>query len=200
MQSGQVHIFGESPAQAWPRIAYVFQAPRLLPWKDALDNAAFGLELRRPNMSRQARRDRAAVELDRVGLGADLHKMPAVLSGGERQRVAIARALALDPQIILMDEPFSALDPRTRRRLRQQLVELWRDTGKTIVFVTHDIEEALELGTQIIVLSAKPARVQQSLAVHATRPRDPADPALQMARKVLLTVFDDAHSEPIEAS
>jgi NitT/TauT family transport system ATP-binding protein len=133
--------------------------------------------------------------LERVGLGSDLHKMPAMLSGGERQRVAIARALALDPEIILMDEPFSALDPRTRRRLRQQLVDLWRDTGKTIVFVTHDIDEALELATQVIAFSAKPAIVQQTLAIEAARPRDPADPALQLARRVLLTVFNDTGPE-----
>ena len=195
VQSGEVSIFGASPAEAWSRIAYVFQAPRLLPWKDALDNAAFGLELRQPGMRRHDRRARAAAELERVGLGRDLHKMPAMLSGGERQRVAIARALALDPEIILMDEPFSALDPRTRRRLRQQLVDLWRDTGKTIVFVTHDIDEALELATQVIALSAKPAVVQQELSIDAPRPRAVGDPKLQLARQVLLTVFDDARPE-----
>jgi NitT/TauT family transport system ATP-binding protein len=195
VQSGQVSIFGASPAESWSRIAYVFQAPRLLPWKNALDNAAFGLELRQPGLSRQDRRARAAAELERVGLGSDLHKMPAMLSGGERQRVAIARALALDPEIILMDEPFSALDPRTRRRLRQQLLDLWRDTGKTIVFVTHDIDEALELATQVIAFSAKPAVVQQSLAIDAARPRDVGDPALQLARRVLLSVFNDTGPE-----
>ncbi len=194
VQSGRVTVCGASPAQAWQRLAYVFQAPRLLPWKDALDNAAFGLELRRPGLTRRQRRDRAAMELERVGLGADLHKRPAMLSGGERQRVAIARAFALDPEIILMDEPFSALDPRTRRRLRQQLAELWRDTGKTIVFVTHDIDEALELATEVIAFSPKPATVQQVLRVGGAHPRDPADPALRLARDVLLGVFDDSTS------
>jgi len=194
VQSGQVSIFGASPATAWQRLAYVFQAPRLLPWKDALDNAAFGLEMRRPDMSRGDRRARAAAELERVGLGGDLHKMPAMLSGGERQRVAIARALAMDPEVILMDEPFSALDPSTRRRLRRQLIDVWRDTRKTIVFVTHDIDEALELSTKIIALSAKPARVRETLTIDAPYPRDPErDPSLTAARAILRGVFDASH-------
>ena len=93
----------------------------------------------------------ASEQLTKVGLANDMHKMPIVLSGGERQRVAIARALALKPEIILMDEPFSALDPNTRRILRLQLIELWKEIGNTIIFVTHDIDEALELGDRIFV-------------------------------------------------
>src|SRR5690242_21663831 len=139
-QGGRVTIEGRNSAENWQRLAYVFQSPRLLPWKNALDNAAFGLEMRRPDVDAAARRARASAELARVGLAADTHKMPGMLSGGERQRVAIARALALDPDIILMDEPFSALDHNTRSRLRRQLVDLWQETRKTILFVTHDID------------------------------------------------------------
>jgi len=189
-QDGSVRIEGLAPERAWDKLAYVFQSPRLLPWKNALDNAAFGLEMRRPDIDAAARRARASAELARVGLAADTHKMPGMLSGGERQRVAIARALALDPDIILMDEPFSALDHNTRTRLRQQIVDLWRETGKTILFVTHDIDEALFLADRIIVLSAKPATVREVVTVKAARPRDPErDPELKRQRAHLIEIF-----------
>jgi NitT/TauT family transport system ATP-binding protein len=195
-QDGDVRVEGLAPAQAWGRLAYVFQAPRLLPWKDALDNAAFGLEMRHPERSVAARRERAAAELSRVGLATDAHKMPAMLSGGERQRVAIARALALDPDIILMDEPYSALDHTTRARLRQQIVELWQQTGKTILFVTHDIDEALYLADRIVVLSNKPTRVSTIVTVTAGRPRDPeSDPELRRLRAELISVFRSIEDE-----
>jgi NitT/TauT family transport system ATP-binding protein len=190
VQEGTILVEGRRPAEAWERLAYVFQSPRLLPWKDALDNAAFGLEMRAPAMPAGERRGRAARQLERMGIGRDAHKMPSMLSGGERQRVAIARALALEPDIILMDEPFSALDPSTRARLRQQLVQLWQETGKTILFVTHDVDEALTLADRIIVLSPKPARVVQIIDVPAPRPRMVEnDPALRKARRELLDLF-----------
>jgi NitT/TauT family transport system ATP-binding protein len=192
VERGTVTVEGRTPAEAWERLAYVFQSPRLLPWKDALDNAAFGLEMRHPKLRREQRRARAAAELERMGLGADMHKMPAMLSGGERQRVAIARALALDPGIILMDEPFSALDPNTRVRLRQQLVELWQETAKTILFVTHDVDEALFLADRIVVLSPKPARVVRTVTVGAGRPRQvETDGALRELRREILSIFDE---------
>jgi NitT/TauT family transport system ATP-binding protein len=192
VERGTVVVDGRTPGQAWKRLAYVFQSPRLLPWKDALDNAAFGLELRHPGMSRAERRAKAAAQLKRMGLGADMHKMPSMLSGGERQRVAIARALALDPDIVLMDEPFSALDPNTRVRLRQQLVELWEETGKTILFVTHDVDEALFLADRIVVLSPKPARVVRTLPVNAPRPRQvETDAGLRAMRREILALFDE---------
>lgn len=187
---GVVSVAGGPPRESWDRIAYVFQSPRLLPWKDALDNAAFGLEMRRPQMTVAERRDRARRELVRVGLGADMAKMPSMLSGGERQRVAIARALALDPNIILMDEPFSALDPNTRRHLRQQLLELWAGSGTTIVFVTHDVDEALGLADRVVLLTKKPAVVAAEVLITAKRPRDLANnPELQKHRRALLDLF-----------
>jgi NitT/TauT family transport system ATP-binding protein len=190
---GEVFVEGRPPAEMWMRLAYVFQSPRLLPWKDALDNAAFGLEMRRPEIARAERRELAARQLERVGLGADTHKMPAMLSGGERQRVAIARALALEPEIILMDEPFSALDPNTRRRLRAQIIELWKETGRTIVFVTHDVDEALELADRIVLLDTKPARVRAIVEPAAERPRDvDHDPALREQKRDLLALFREA--------
>ena len=198
-QGGVVTVDGRSPAETWERLAYVFQSPRLLPWKDALDNAAFGLEMRNPNMSVADRRDRAARQLARVGLSADRHKMPAMLSGGERQRVAIARAMTLDPDIILMDEPFSALDPNTRTRLRNQLVELWQGSGKTVVFVTHDVDEALFLAERIIVMCAKPARVVETVTVDAPRPRQiESDPNLRRQRRDLLELFATIEKTHVE--
>ena len=198
-QGGRVTIEGRDSAENWGRLAYVFQSPRLLPWKDALDNAAFGLEMRHPEMVAGERRERAARQLARVGLSADSHKMPSMLSGGERQRVAIARAMALDPDIILMHEPFSALDPNTRVRLRRQLVELWQETGKTIVFVTHDVDEALFLADRIIVLSPKPARVVEIVQVTAPRPREiETDPELRRQRRALLDLFGTLENKDVE--
>ena len=194
-----MRVGGEAPALAWARIAYVFQSPRLLPWKTVLDNAAFGLEMRQPRLPRAERRARAEVQLRRVGLGRHLDKMPSMLSGGERQRVAIARALALEPEIILMDEPFSALDPSTRVSLREQLVELWQETRKTIVFVTHDIDEALFLAERVVLLQGRPAVVARTLRVTAARPRDvDHDPPLRAMRADLLAAFGSFEPDAAE--
>jgi NitT/TauT family transport system ATP-binding protein len=143
---------------------------------------------------------RARELLALVGLARDAEKYPSMLSGGERQRVAIARALAVDPRIILMDEPFSALDVNTRRRLRAELVSIWQQTGKTVVFVTHDIEEALVLADRILLLSNKPTRVLETLAVTAPRPRDIAGSEdLQRQRARLHELFTQLEAEPAAA-
>ncbi len=170
--SGKITISGKPPSECWQQMAYVFQNPRLLPWKNTLDNAAFGLEMRHPNISKERRNEIALKQLKKVGLANDIKKMPLMLSGGERQRVSLARALALEPEIILMDEPFSALDPNTRRLLRSQLVQLWQDIGMTIIFVTHDIDEALELGDKIIVLGTRPSKVEKIITPKEKRPRN----------------------------
>ncbi|MGI9334803.1 MAG: ABC transporter ATP-binding protein [Gammaproteobacteria bacterium] len=188
--SGRVSVNGRSPADGWQQLAYVFQSPRLAPWRDALGNVALAMELRFDKMDRAAREARAAELLELVGLGGDRHKFPAMLSGGERQRVSIARALAVDPQIILMDEPFSALDLNTRRRLRIEMTSIWERTGKTIVFVTHDIEEALVLADRIVLLSNKPTRVLEEIEIRTPRPRDLDESAqLRTHRDRLHTLF-----------
>ena len=115
--------------------------------------------------------ERSQQLLNMVGLQKDMKKFPSMLSGGERQRVAIARALAVDPKIILMDEPFAALDLNTRQRLRSELISIWNQTKKTIIFVTHDIDEALLLADRIVLLSDKPTRVIQTIEVKDERPR-----------------------------
>ena len=168
---GRVTVEGRSPAEAWEQIAYVFQAPRLVPWRTALGNVMLAKELRFGRGNKREREEQCRALLDLVGLAKDADKYPRMLSGGERQRVAIARALAVDPKIILMDEPFAALDLNTRRRLRAEVVAIWEKTGKTIVFVTHDIDEALVLADRVILMSNKPTRVMETIAIATPRPR-----------------------------
>jgi NitT/TauT family transport system ATP-binding protein len=183
---GDVTVDGRSPHAAWSDIAFVFQSPRLVPWRTALGNVLLGSELRSGGGERASRTARAKELLALVGLVKDAHKYPSMLSGGERQRVAIARALAVDPQIVLMDEPFSALDPNTRQRLRAEMERVWQTTGKTVVFVTHDVDEALQLADRIIVLSGKPTRVLEVVTVDAPRPRAPARGDLAEQRRRLM--------------
>ena len=168
---GEVRVDRRAPDQAWQEIAYIFQSPRLVPWRDALGNVVLGMELRFDRMPRAEMEQRARELLDLVGLASDMGKFPSMLSGGERQRVAIARALSVDPKIVLMDEPFSALDLNTRRRLREEIVSIWRKTEKTIVFVTHDIDEALVLADRVLLLSNKPTRILDTIEIAEDRPR-----------------------------
>ena len=148
-QAGTIAVNGMSPADAWASMAYVFQSPRLVPWRNAIDNVVLGAELRYRRPDRSALKTKAVELLTLLGLSQDAEKYPAMLSGGERQRVAIARALIVEPDIILMDEPFSALDLKTRERLRAEIIAIWSRTKKTIIFVTHDVEEALLLADPV---------------------------------------------------
>ncbi len=186
---GRIAVDGRAPRDAWPEIAFVFQSPRLVPWRTALDNVLLGSELRFGAGDRVRRKARATDLLSLVGLAGDAGKYPSMLSGGERQRVAIARALAVDPKIILMDEPFSALDPNMRSRMRIEMEHIWLETGKTVVFVTHDIDEALQLADRTIVLSNKPSRVIDIIELETPRPRALADRALDTHRQKLVKLF-----------
>ncbi|MFJ5553381.1 ABC transporter ATP-binding protein [Streptomyces sp. NPDC093225] len=141
----------------------VFQQYALLPWRTALGNVAFGLEA--TGVPRRERADRAREFLDLVGLAGFEDRHPHELSGGMRQRVAIARSLAYDPDVLLMDEPFAALDAQTREALQDELLRIWRRTGKTVVFITHGIEEAVYLGQRVAVLTSRPGRVKQVVPV-----------------------------------
>ena len=134
VDAGRIAVDGLTPQNAWPEIAFVFQSPRLVPWRTALDNVLLGSQLRFGGGDKDRRRARATELLTLVGLAGDARKYPSMLSGGERQRVAIARALAVDPKIVLMDEPFSALDPNMRSRMRVEMERIWIETGKTVVF------------------------------------------------------------------
>jgi NitT/TauT family transport system ATP-binding protein len=148
--------------------------------------------------------ERARELLALVGLADSAAKYPLMLSGGERQRVAIARALAVDPSIVLLDEPFSALDPNTRRRLRAEIERIWLQTRKTILFVTHDIDEALILADRIVLLSNKPTRVLEEIRVAAPRPRAQADlaadPSLAAIKQRLQDLFRSLEPQPTRES
>jgi NitT/TauT family transport system ATP-binding protein len=150
-------------------LALVFQDSRLLPWRSVADNVAFGLE--GGGLSRAARRDKAMAALSIVGLADLASRWPHQLSGGQRQRVSLARALAVDPEVLLMDEPFSALDAITRESLQDELIRIREATGKTILFVTHDIDEALYLADRVIVLAGAPGRMVADHVIDAPRPR-----------------------------
>ncbi len=175
--SGGTVRYGDRTAAATldaGKIGLVFQEPTLLPWRTALGNAAFLCEMARRPWTRREAKERGRAMLDLVGLGAAADKFPHQLSGGMRQRVAIARALAVDPDILLMDEPFAALDAIARARMGHKLLDIWQRTGKTVVFVTHAIEEAVLLSDEIHLMGIGPGRILDSLPVGLGRPRPPA--------------------------
>jgi NitT/TauT family transport system ATP-binding protein len=167
--AGRVTVGGEVVAEADPRLGLVFQEPRLLPWRHALDNVLFPLEL--AGVEREDRRRRAQAMLDLVGLAGFGDAYPHQLSGGMRQRVAIARALIREPAVLLLDEPFSALDALTRERFNLELLALWERTATTIVLVTHSIPEAVFVADRVLVLSHRPASVVADVPVELPRPR-----------------------------
>jgi len=157
-----------------PRIGLVFQEPRLLPWRSAADNITYPLEL--AGWSPERRAERLTALTDLVDLDpAVTSSRPSELSGGTRQRVALARALALEPAVLLLDEPFSALDALTRERFDLELLRLWERAAATIVLVTHSISEAILIADRVAVLSARPARIVADIAVELPRPRTIAD-------------------------
>jgi NitT/TauT family transport system ATP-binding protein len=147
----------------------VFQQANLLPWRTARRNVEFGLELQ--GLSRSQRADRATELLELVGLGGFANHYPHQMSGGMQQRIGLARALAIDPAVLLMDEPFSALDAQTREVLQKELLRIHGETRKTVLFVTHDLDEALFLSDRVVILAANPGRVKQIIDIPFERPR-----------------------------
>jgi NitT/TauT family transport system ATP-binding protein len=166
---GSVLAFDSTVAGPEPRIGLVFQEPRLLPWRDVLANVAFPLEL--AGVGRTEREHRAREVLHLTGLDGFAEAYPDQLSGGMAQRAALARALAPEPDVLLLDEPFSALDAMTRERLDDELLRLWAETGSTIVLVTHSISEAVFLSDRVLVMSPRPGRIVAEIPVDAPRPR-----------------------------
>jgi len=169
--AGRILIDDQPVGDADQRVGLVFQEPRLLPWRTTIDNVAFPLEL--AGIARAERRERARTLLELVGVAAFAEAYPHQLSGGMRQRVAIARALVRDPEILLLDEPFSALDALTRERFNAELLDLWQRTGTAIVLVTHSISEAIYVADEVVVLSSSPGRVLARVQVPLGRPRTP---------------------------
>jgi NitT/TauT family transport system ATP-binding protein len=166
---GEVRIAGRRVEGPGPDRGVMFQDAALFPWLTVEQNVEFGLKEQR--VPRRQRKQRAAAYLSMVGMTRFAHAMVHELSGGMRQRVALARALALEPHILLMDEPFGALDARTREVLQAELVAIWHETHKTIVFVTHDMTEAVRLASRVVLLRARPAQVSRSVDIEPLLPR-----------------------------
>jgi NitT/TauT family transport system ATP-binding protein len=198
---GQVTVDGIPPRDAAKRriIGLTFQEATLLPWKNALENAAFLLESADASITRADAMAKAAAMLKLVDLDGAEKKMPSQLSGGMRQRVAIARALALDPQVLLMDEPFGALDAITREEMSRSLVDIWERTGKTVVLVTHSIDEAVFLSGEVHVMGTNPARIIETLPIALALPRNDdtfAEPAFKAAEKRLRSLLFEGKRRP----
>ncbi|MCB1910138.1 MAG: ABC transporter ATP-binding protein [Rhodocyclaceae bacterium] len=169
--SGTVRVFGEPLVGMNPHAGYMFQAESLMPWRTALDNVIVGLEFR--GVPRAEATARGQDWLQRVGLGAHGHRYPHQMSGGMRKRAALAQTLIMNPKIILMDEPFSALDIQTRQLMENELLDIWSADRKSVLFITHDLEEAISLSDRVIVLSAGPGTHPiGEFSIDLPRPRD----------------------------
>jgi NitT/TauT family transport system ATP-binding protein len=180
---GRISIDGVQVRGPGPDRLLVFQEPALFPWLTVRQNLVFPLRAR--GLSRAEARERAETFIPWVQLEGFEDALPHQLSGGMRMRVQLARALAMDPAVLLMDEPFAALDAQTRSAMHQLLQRIWLRDRKTVVFVTHDVREALVLGDRVVVMAARPGRVLEDLEVGLPRPRDPDDEALvEMSRRI----------------
>jgi len=183
--SGAIRLDNETIAGPHPSIGIVFQEPRLLPWLSVADNVAFGLA----DVSAPERKARVGHALEKIGLGEHAKRWPRDLSGGQQQRVAIARAFVANPKVLLLDEPFSALDAFTRASLHEQLLGLWEETRPTVVLVTHDVHEAVTLADRTVVMQPKPGRIFDELPMSLARPRDRAGlPFETSVRRVLMAL------------
>jgi NitT/TauT family transport system ATP-binding protein len=188
--AGTITLDGEAIDGPGPERAMVFQDHALFPWLSAAENIAFGLEM--AEMPKSERDDRVAAVLKAVHLPRAGKKLVHELSGGMRQRVAIARALVLDPAILLMDEPFAALDAQTRTLLHVHLQDLWCTTHKTILFVTHSVGEAVRLADRVVILHANPGRIRKEIAIDLAHPRDFDSPEVgDLVRMIRAEIEDE---------
>lgn len=192
--SGEVMMDGQPVAGPGRDRVVIFQEAALFPWLNVQDNVEFGLAA--AGASRAERVDKAMQYLRLVRLGSFRRAFVHELSGGMKQRVALARALALEPQVLLMDEPFAALDAQTRDSLHDELQDIWAQTGKTILFVTHNVREALVLGDRVLLMSARPGRIKREFKCELPRPRHIEDHALVDATR---QVLDDLREEVLKA-
>lgn len=187
LTSGTIESHGQVVTEPNSDRSLIFQESSLYPWLSVVDNVSFGLKLR--GMGKSERRAAAAEILRRVGLGGFLEKRPDELSGGMRQRAAVARALAMQPSVLLMDEPFAALDVQTRAKLQDFLIQIWRDSKASILFVTHHIDEAIALADRVVVFTARPGRIKTIVPIDLPRPRDQRSPQLRELRDHLIDVL-----------
>lgn len=201
--AGTIAVDGVPVTRPGRNRGFVFQQPSLLPWRNARQNVEFGLELM--GKRRAERSEHALALLELVGLGHAADQYPHQLSGGMQQRIGLARALAIEPKILLMDEPFSALDAQTREVLQAELLRIREETGKTTLFVTHDLDEAIYLSDRIVVLAARPGRVRKIITVPFSRHR-PSLPELrgdlqfQQIRAEIWSLIRGPAPEPAEAA
>ncbi|MEM0343335.1 MAG: ABC transporter ATP-binding protein [Thermoplasmata archaeon] len=187
--SGQVLVNGKDVERFRPRVGMVFQEFALFPWRSARRNVEFGLEIKR--VPEQKRAEISSRYLDLVGLSGFEDAHPHELSGGMKQRVAIARALAHDPAVLLMDEPFGSLDAQTRNLMQKELLRIWSATSKTVLFVTHSVDEAVFLADRIVVMTARPGRVRETIEVGLPRPRDRTSADFISVRGKVLAELDE---------
>jgi sulfonate transport system ATP-binding protein len=183
---GRILLDGEAVTQPHEKIGMIFQEPRLLPWLTVADNVGFGLE-HRPKREREGL---AAAALVRVGLTDKAKMWPRELSGGQAQRVAIARALVPHPEVLLLDEPFSALDAFTRADLQDHLLDLWADLRPILILVTHDVDEAVVLADRIMVMRPQPGRIYEEIVSDLPRPRDRQSAAFDFVKRRVLAALD----------
>ena len=183
---GAIRVDGEAVAAPHPAIGLIFQEPRLLPWLTVEKNIAFGID-QLPQDEQDRRVEQALSLIGLEGYGA---RLPKELSGGQAQRVAIARALVTKPKVLLLDEPFSALDPITRHDLHGQMIALWKAYRPTLVMVTHDADEAVKLADRIVVMAPRPGRIADEITIVSGRPRDHLDDSFSMARRRVLAALD----------
>ncbi|NHN28513.1 ABC transporter ATP-binding protein [Paenibacillus agricola] len=188
-QQGTITVNGKPCNTPGPDRVVVFQEHALFPWLTVLDNVAFGLKQK--GIPKKQREEMALEQIKSVHLSRFADRYPHELSGGMKQRAAIARALAMDPEILLMDEPFAALDEQTRLILHKELEEIWMRTKKTILFITHNIREAVILSDRVLVMSTRPGTIKKEFNVQAARPRDSADPVLRHTENSIMDVLAD---------
>ena len=194
--SGEIKINGQTVEKPSMKYVTIFQNYGLLPWRTVQKNVELGLETQK--YSKEKKANIASHYLKMVGLEHAAKKRPAQLSGGMQQRVAIARALAVEPDILFMDEPFGALDAITRMKLQTDILEIAQDTKKTVVFVTHDIEEAVFLADRIVIMSANPGRIKALLTVQLPKHRDRTSNDFLMIRDKVYEIFNMKSHETIE--
>jgi NitT/TauT family transport system ATP-binding protein len=186
---GQIVSFGDPVEGPSPDRSLIFQETSLFPWLNVGQNVSFGLSIRgTPATERKAIARQA---LQRVGLSEAMDKRPDELSGGMRQRVAVARALAMRPKVLLMDEPFAALDVQTRAKMQTFLLDVWRDSGASVLFVTHHIDEAVALADRVVIFTARPGRIKTIIPIDLPRPRDPFSSEAEILRKQLTDLLRD---------
>lgn len=192
--SGSIILDGERITGTHPKIGMVFQEYALFPWRTVLDNAIFGLEMQ--GMDKHTARGKARKYLKAMGLQQFEKSYPHELSGGMKQRVAILRALLLKPKVLLMDEPFGALDAQTRNQLQAELLKIWSKDRKTILFVTHSVDEAVYLADRVVILTKRPGRIKQIIQVDLSRPRDrTSSEANKIRREVLKALGAEQRGE-----